>query len=576
MNCLKEDVIRFYPAPFCPLLFFLFFQFYCCFPRPPPPSSPLLRVWIMAPVITEHSYWTSVLKACELSVLLLTAYKEVPLVEHTLQALQHFVRHGQTLDEAMAYKLPAPGEDRPAFSSNSSKKKRGPMAVEPLDHWDVQASHIDVPLQEQREVNSNDNNQETQRMRCHQVTTMAQVEAMKDALYASEKRIVSLDCEFLAIKKQQPQLKVVQLAASMHEGFAVLVDDFDDKDALRSALMALLEDNHFTFVGWAVRADAQAIESFIGGIQLPHILDLQAAVCRDATQRMNLKNAMLQYAKEWPFTDEFAKAKEFGDTFRYLEYDCVWDYRPFPPTALVYAVFDVTTLIALHDVFESRKIAFQETDFWPLTVTTNSSNKNLGKWIQQRAMNDVPINTNRGLIYLDSKTKPLASSATSSSNDAAESIVSTGHATDTSPREQQSDDQANDEDQFEKDIRRAILLSLQETEASSSSLTPSPKATAESYTPPAATSSDKLSNSTSNSTMKSAKSAKSTKSSKSSHFAQSGPFSTDATDTQSKSATPVPSTVLSRGMAQPKVVAEDAFTFEDLVSTTQADPRTSR
>ncbi|ORX61624.1 hypothetical protein DM01DRAFT_1404396 [Hesseltinella vesiculosa] len=419
----------------------------------------------MSFVITENQYWNSILRVCDGAIGLLSTYEnqELDLVDTALEALRNLRRHGPTIDAARGYQL------EPVFKKKSKQASDLPVSLNPRPNWTVHDEYTTVALEKNKS------------MTCHIVTTMQQLEAMIPCLKSAQ--VVTIDCEFLAIKKHPPLLKVLQLAISDMEGYAVMFDHFtiDDESYVqfRDLIKPVLEDPALRYVGWAVRADAQAIEQAFPGICLPYILDLQEMTLRVAGQRMNLRDAILKYAPAWGGMSEFAVVKRMSDVFTFVEHDCIWMKQPLPPSALVYAVFDVTSLMALYD--SVQHVELDDADFWPVTVTKNASPKTLDRWYQQRALNQVPFPS------YHPKKAGGKSPARSTHRPSSMIHITKGGDSAGSSQAPTSHSLLKADDQFEKDTQEAILRSLacQPTANSESSASPAPTSSPASSAPTA-------------------------------------------------------------------------------------------
>ncbi|KAI9269432.1 hypothetical protein EDC94DRAFT_513588 [Helicostylum pulchrum] len=289
---------------------------------------------------------------------------------------------------------------------------------------------------------------------CISVTTASQLDQVIDEVYQS--KCIAVDCEFLGVRKSLPELKLLQIGVSKYKGYAIQVDIIGVK-VVTDKLKRILEDESLDIIGWAFRSDALAIESYIQGIELAPVLDLQAKLKPIAVEQMNLGNALNKFALEWSGNREFQKAKLTGTQFLFTGDDCIWLMCPLPPTALVYAVFDVLSVLALHEY--TQQYPSLEEYYWPYTVTSQSSQKAVDRWHVQRATG---INTapNSGTINIvkpkNSAKLPVyrkPSSNTTRDTDATNIVRIT-------------EDGYDDEDaRYQRDLKLALELSKQPARA---------------------------------------------------------------------------------------------------------------
>ncbi|KAI7853077.1 hypothetical protein BDC45DRAFT_606959 [Circinella umbellata] len=368
--------------------------------------------------ISMHRYWQSTIQTCEAAIGLLSAFDHCDhyLVDNALGPLRQLVGRGRNYEAMKAYRpthttttttTTTTTNTSPSFNNNNTLitsplqkqqqqqqqlRKTIQLNFNPRENWTIEDAHtIRV------HTNNNKTNKKTEII-CKAIVTLEQLDA---ALPAIEKApCLGLDCEFLGVKKSLPELQVLQIAISSTEGYAVMVNHIGAQ-AVYQKLGPILEQEFLTdqeikqgkrqddgkgrlLLGWAFKADAQAIEASFKKIKLTRVLDLQAKMQTLATEQLSLHNAMRRYCHEWNGLDEFLKAKQLGDTFQFTGPDCVWLYNPLPPEALVYAVFDVVSLVALHQ--ETTNYPNHMNHYWPNTITSTYGRKALEKWLRQKVM----------------------------------------------------------------------------------------------------------------------------------------------------------------------------------------------
>ncbi|KAI7887969.1 uncharacterized protein EV154DRAFT_469667 [Mucor mucedo] len=232
------------------------------------------------------------------------------------------------------------------------------------------------------------------------VSTEQQLDQVIRDIYAAS--CVAVDCEFLGQKKTLPELKLLQIGVSKEKGYAIQVDMIGPQ-VIADKLKPILEDQNLNIVGWAFRGDALAIESYINGIELAPVLDLQAKLLPVAMENLNLGNALNKYAAEWVGNEEFQKDKQYGNQFIFTGKECIWLRDPLPPKALVYSVFDVLSVVALYE--HTLDYPSNENHYWPFTVTSTSTQKSIDKWHMQRAKG---INNSNVVNVVNSKSTKVS------------------------------------------------------------------------------------------------------------------------------------------------------------------------
>ena len=107
---------------------------------------------------------------------------------------------------------------------------------------------------------------------------------------------------------------------------------------------------------------------------LPELKLLQIGVSKE-------KGYAIQVDKIGPNTVFTSKIKLSTILFSFLKF-CL-TYTPLPPRALVYAVFDVLSVIALHESTLNHETV--ENHYWPYTITKTESPKTIDNWHRLRA-----------------------------------------------------------------------------------------------------------------------------------------------------------------------------------------------
>ncbi|KAG1456146.1 hypothetical protein G6F56_006899 [Rhizopus delemar] len=213
------------------------------------------------------------------------------------------------------------------------------------------------------------------------VTTEAQLETIIPEIRGSD--FITIDCEFLGMKKEMPILKLLQIAVSKEKGYAIQVD-LVGLEGITRHLKPVLEDTSVNQIGWAYRGDAMAIECYLKDIDMAPVLDLQAKLKPIAVEELSLGSAVDRYAKDWEGYNDFMTIKQFRDNFSFSAHDCIWTKTPLPAKALVYSIFDVVCLFALAEAVSQYPNSEQH--YWPLTITHGSNPKALNRWQTQRAI----------------------------------------------------------------------------------------------------------------------------------------------------------------------------------------------
>ncbi|ORZ23219.1 hypothetical protein BCR42DRAFT_404275 [Absidia repens] len=400
----------------------------------------------MAFALTGKGYWDSTIKICEAAISMLTACEnqDIYLVDAAIEPLQNLVRHGRTLETLKRY--------RPSHTLPTKKSRWSNRPIQLSPHCTIQdETTVDVSLPDHTHITAKT------------ITTEDQLKAIIPVIKRAGR--FSIDCEFLALKKSQPRLKVLQIAVSEAEGYAIMIDHFQDIRIIRDVLGDVLADDSILRLGWAVRADAQAIENTVPDIKLGPILDLQSLVFEDAVETMNLANAMTKYASSWEGLNEFKYAKDMGNSFSFTDGDCIWLQQPLPPQALVYAVFDVVSLFALYRQLDHLKV--KDECYWPNNVISKLSGKALQKWYLNRTY--IP-ESSRVLISDEdviSMSDSLSSLSPVTNNFGGKSRMKARYDTDSSPLSSSSpttNDSTNvdDDPAYLEDLERAKWLSIQD------------------------------------------------------------------------------------------------------------------
>ncbi|KAI9250451.1 hypothetical protein BDA99DRAFT_522548 [Phascolomyces articulosus] len=368
--------------------------------------------------LSMHDYWKSTVFACETALSLLKPFEHNDhyLVDNVLAPLRQLVGHGRNYEAMKAYQPPMHADTRddnqphtvttttrPFPSQYQSRiRKTVQLNFDPRTTWDIESNdtvHVHTYIQ----------NNPTGQVTCKAIMTVEQLDAAIPIIQKAP--CLGLDCEFLGLKKALPELQVLQIAVSSTLGYAIMVNHIG-ADKVYQRLGPILEEefelNDDTttttttnddnssrpsrlLLGWAFRADAQAIEASFRKIKLTRVLDLQAKIQSLETEQLNLASAMIRYCQRWDGLEEFSKAKQLGDTFQFTGPECIWLHSPLPPEALVYAVFDVVSLVALHEQTKWQPTLVNH--YWPNTVISTYGRKALEKWYRQKIMaQQEPIN----------------------------------------------------------------------------------------------------------------------------------------------------------------------------------------
>ncbi|ORY99169.1 hypothetical protein BCR43DRAFT_488846 [Syncephalastrum racemosum] len=400
-----------------------------------------------AATVTLDKYWTNTIQACQTALGLLSAFEsnDYVLVDNCTRALRDLLTHGTNFTAMRAYQPPATVNTPP---TRKQLRKVATLDFNPRENWTI-ASHQNVQVNCTPQLTID----------AIAVSTVEQLDNILPQIRKSS--VLAIDCEFLGQQKQLPELKVLQIAVSPTLGFAILVDQIGLEIA-GDRLKPILEDKSRTLLGWAFTGDANAIESAFRGIQLPPVLDLQAKVRGLYTEIMNLARAMDKLAKDWEGYKEFSKAKQLGDTFQFLGSDCVWVQFPLPPEAIVYATFDVVSLVVLYERLKGKPD--QSIYYWPETVVKTYNPKSLERWLRGRAFNMMSPSQRRSqyITLVDSNNVSAKNRPTASSAPPATPATPAPHApsdekpTDSTPTERPCDDEL-----FKVHTRLAIERSLQ-------------------------------------------------------------------------------------------------------------------
>jgi hypothetical protein len=392
--------------------------------------------------ISAENYWDNTLQACKTAVGLLSAFEgdNTTLINNAIESLRQLIHHASDFESLKAFQSQV--EARPSRNDSVAK---GKQVLDPRENTSQFHLEPSWTMVDDRTVNITIESTGTVIV-AKTVTTPEQLDSLITRMYEIGK--VSLDCEFIAFKEGQPQLQILQVAVSTTEGYAIIIDKVG-LDALNTKLKPCLEDPKMNFIGWAFRSDASAIERTLKGILIAPILDLQAKLRPIAVEEMNLYAGVSKYASDWDAIEEFQKVKLQGDSFDYLESNCIWLQDPLPPAALVYAVFDVVSLEALFKATEAYPT--DQDHFWPYTVTKNTNPKAINNFHKQRAVNyatvivdtkDLKNQTGQYYSHKKSHSKKRKSFNNSS--------------------------QYDPETQYKDDMQKALYLSLQEAKHPSS------------------------------------------------------------------------------------------------------------
>ncbi|KAG2174882.1 hypothetical protein INT43_005944 [Umbelopsis isabellina] len=281
--------------------------------------------------VAPHILWDTTISACSTALSLLCYYENgnYGLVNAALRPLQQLIELGSEFEKMKQIeKIPGP----PQTHRKLRDVKR--LQFDPNDKWDIINAHeIHVPLGKGEYISA------------ILIDTEEALDAIIPDLLQAER--IAIDCEFLGEKKKDPEVKCIQLAHSSRLGYTIAVDSIGSEIVL-GKLQRILSSPSITRLGWAYFADARAMERLFD-ITIGRTLDLQAKLREVGGQTYNLADAMTTYAKSWDGYDRFMEAKNLSSSFHFTGKECVWLQRPLSPAALVYSVFDVVSLYALHD-----------------------------------------------------------------------------------------------------------------------------------------------------------------------------------------------------------------------------------
>ncbi|RCI02868.1 hypothetical protein CU098_004470 [Rhizopus stolonifer] len=377
-------------------------------------------------------YWGNVVKSADLLLCLLGPYEnqqDMVLVKNLLPPLREFVHKGPSyLSRKPSYTSHYSGEyHSPSRQPKASYEMESNWTQ--VDNWTIQ-----VPLHNGRVAT------------CVAVNTLEGINELLEQIKRT--KYVAIDCEFLGTKKNLPELKLLQIAVSDTLGYAVQVDILGF-DILNEKLRPVLEDNNIHWVGWSLRSDMLAIEQFFKTIDPAYFLDLQVKLRAIAVEELSLHAAMTKYASEWEGIDEFQKIKQFSDSFRFLDKDCVWLLNPLPPKALVYSVFDVLSVFALNESTESY--ASEPKHFWPRSLESTLSVKALYRWQNQR---------HKAVSYSPTPASPRNETRTTHRRKDKKAMINL--PVPVSPQPETDDGYDDNDPRFSLDVQKAIALSLHE------------------------------------------------------------------------------------------------------------------
>ncbi|KAG1180519.1 hypothetical protein G6F70_002959 [Rhizopus microsporus] len=349
---------------------------------------------------TIHEYWKNTICASEAALGLLSAFEsmEYAMIDDAIKPLRRLVGHGRDFEKMRAYK-PPPSQIQP-----TTIKTHRPAIQVDYDQLEPGWDRLD-----DNTVRVSVDNGEY--ITAIKVTTEQQLESIVPEIEKSD--CIAIDCEFLSVKKEMPVLKLLQIAVSKEKGYAIQVD-LIGQEAVTRHLKPILENEKINAVGWAYRADAMAIECYFKQIELAPVLDLQAKLKPIAVEQLSLHNAMIKFASNWKGLQAFTNVKHLRNAFNYSAEDCIWTKDPLPAKAMVYAIFDVVSLIALNEYTAEHPT---ETDyFWPYSVTNASGRKALDRWHRQRAIGKSSPSGNQDLLtVIDPQKKNLSETQVSSS-----------------------------------------------------------------------------------------------------------------------------------------------------------------
>ncbi|KAJ2961685.1 hypothetical protein NQZ79_g2968 [Umbelopsis isabellina] len=307
--------------------------------------------------VAPHTLWEATISACSTALSLLSYYEsgDYDLVKAALRPLQELIELGSNFEKMKQIeKIPGP--------SQASRKLRDVkrMQFDPKEKWDIINTHeIHVPLGKGEYISA------------ILIDTEEALDAIIPGFFEAER--IAIDCEFLGEKKKDPEVKCIQLAHSSRIGYTIAVDSIGSKVVL-GKLQRILSSPSITRLGWAYFADAHAMERLFD-ITIGRTLDLQAKLRDVGGQTYNLADAMTTYAKSWEGYDRFMEAKNLSSSFHFIGKECVWLQRPLSAAALVYSVFDVVSLYALHEATSLHLTL--PSHYWPECRKTGQAAKSL-------------------------------------------------------------------------------------------------------------------------------------------------------------------------------------------------------
>lgn len=323
-------------------------------------------------IVTYDIYWEITLKSIETTLRLLEPFQKNKclVLDHAVDALSEIMKldpHSiQESTEKPEKDSDVAGYSWSNYQSYDNSHSNVDESMEP--HWKkITDEIIQIPLADDV---------------CATCIAVSTEEGLENVIRdISQAPYIAIDCEMLGVKKNLPELKLLQIGVSSTKGYALLVD-LIGFDALNRKLKPILEDDNINIVGWSYRSDGLAIESFFKQINQTPVLDLQAKLRPVAVSELNLSTAMDSYASSWIGIKEFQVAKRYGDSFIFTESNCVWLKTPLPPKALVYAVFDVLSVHALYEA--TTQYPSSDKFYWPYTITNGNNTKAVDKWFRQR------------------------------------------------------------------------------------------------------------------------------------------------------------------------------------------------
>lgn len=373
------------------------------------------------------------------------------LVDEAIAAMRKLLTHGRTFEQMKSY-IPPPittstTTPPPPFVSKKSTFNPAPVSYNMESNWkriDDNTIHIDL----------GDSGGTT--AIAIAVTNEEMLDQMIQDIYNAP--YIAVDCEFLGQKNALPELKLLQVGVSKEKGYAVQVDKLG-VDVMTDKLKPILESEELNVIGWSFKSDALAIECYLKQVEMAPVLDLQAKLKPIAVEQLNLSAAMNKFASDWIGNNEFQKAKQYGTQFNFTGENCIWVMSPLPPRALVYAVFDVLSVVALHEA--TMQYESLENQFWPFTITQVESRKAVDNWHRLRAKGINATVGNQGLVNIISAsnspstpaTPPLTtkSSTEKGKKKASGSIITT-----------LGDGYDDENDQFKREMELAIEASKKE------------------------------------------------------------------------------------------------------------------